>query len=60
MNYKHGMCAKLGMNEFNRRNAEVKRRESGIAPRKFTGLSMKTMTCAEYHREWRRLRREAV
>ena len=48
----------IGMNEYNRRKFEKKRRDAGIAPRKFTGLSLKTMTSAEYHREWRKLKRE--
>jgi len=57
MNLKHGLCALLGVTEFNRRKLEKQRRESGIEPRKFTGLSLKTMSVAEYHKQYRKLKR---
>jgi len=60
MNLKHGLCALLGKGEYVRRILENKRRNAGTPPRKFTGLSLKTMTTAEYHRQYRKLKRERI
>jgi len=38
----------LGRNEYNRRMLEIKRRQAGIKPRQFSGLSLKTLTRSEY------------
>lgn len=48
----------LSRAEYTRQVAERKRREAGIKPRKFTGLSLRTMTRPEYDRALRKLKNE--
>ena len=54
---KSGLSVKLlGRTEYERQKAEIKRRERGISPRRFTGLSVKVLGWSEYSRRYRILK----